>query len=292
MRIGIAGLGRMGRAMAERLMECGHEVSVWNRSPEKAEGLAEAGAARAETAADLASRSETIVSVLTDAPALQAVYGGETGLLAGDVAGKLFIEMSTVQPETQEALAEKVRAKGAAYVECAVSGSTGPARQGKLVGLAGGEAADLERARPVLDQLCRRVEHAGPVGAGASLKLAVNLPLVVYFQALGEAYALCRHLGLDPAKLVEIFADTSGGPNILKARGPQIAEALAGGNPPPSFDVDNIRKDLRTMVAEAEARGTTLPLAAQALHIYEEAAAKGWAGRDGATLAAYWPGRT
>ena len=291
MRIGVVGMGRMGRAIAERLMECGHVVVVWNRTIDKATPVVEAGGRLAETRAQLATEVDLVVTCVTDAAALRGVFEGPSGLLSGAIAGKLFVEMSTVQPAAQVALAERVRGGAAAHVECAVSGSVGPARQGKLIGLVGGEPGDVARTRPVLERLCRRIEVVGPVGAGASVKLAVNLPLVLYFQALGEAYALCRHLGRDPAWLVDLLSDTSGGPNLLKARGPAIAQALAGGDPPPAFGVDSIVKDLRTMVAEGGARGVSLPMAELALRIYEEAGASGWAGRDGATLAAYWPGR-
>jgi 3-hydroxyisobutyrate dehydrogenase len=293
MRIGIAGLGRMGTAIAERLIEVGHQLVVWNRSPEKAKPLVEAGASAAASPADLAARAEAVITILTDAKALDAVYRGPSGLLAGDVKGKLVIDMSTVQPETEIALAEEARGKGAAFVECPVGGTTGPARAGKLIGLVGGEATDVQRARPILEQLCRRIEHVGPVGAGASMKLAINLPLLVFYQALGEAYALCRHLDLDPAAMMDLFADTSGGPNILKVRGPAIATALAGGPPvPPTFDVDSIRKDLRTMLAEGKRRGVELPLVARALAVYDEASAAGWGARDGSSLPAFWSSRS
>jgi 3-hydroxyisobutyrate dehydrogenase len=292
MRIGIAGLGRLGSAMAQRLAECGREVVLWNRSPEKIAPLVERGAAAAVSPADLASRAEIVLTVLTDAAAMEAVYHGADGLLSGDAAGKLFVEMSTVQPATQVALSEKVRARGAMFLECPVGGTTGPARQGKLIGLVGGEATDLERARPVLEQLCRRIEHAGPVGSGASLKLAINLPLMVYYQVLGEAYSLCQHLGHDPVALMELFADTSGGPNILKIRGPAIGGALKGVEiKPPTFDVDAVRKDLQTMIAEAQALGRSLPLVERTLAVYDEAAANGWDKRDASMLAGYWPGR-
>src|SRR5438034_622573 len=104
--------------------------------------------------------------------------------------------------------------------------TVGPAREGKLFGFVGGDEGDVARAKPLLDQLCRRVEHVGPIGAGASMKLAINLPLLVYYQALGEALSLCRPLGLDPARLMDIFADPSGGPNKLKLRWPLTAAAL------------------------------------------------------------------
>jgi 3-hydroxyisobutyrate dehydrogenase len=292
MRIGVAGLGRMGSAIAARLIDVGHEVTVWNRTAEKVKPLAAAGAKSASSPAQLASAVEAIVTILTNREAIAAVYEGPAGLLAGDVKGKLVVEMSTVQPETEAALADKVRAKGAAFVECPVGGTVGPAREGKLLGVAGGTAEDFARAKPLLAQMCRRVEHVGPVGAGSSMKLALNLPLMVYYQAMGEAYVLCRHLGLDPKWLMEFMSDTSGGPNVLKARAPKIAEALAGGDGgPPAFDVDSIRKDLATMVAEGKTRGASLPLAERTLAIYDEAARDGWGKRDGASLPAYWPMR-
>lgn len=285
MRVGIAGLGKMGAAMAARLVETGSEVAVWNRTRARANA---SGLPVAETPRELAARSDVVMTTLFDGAALEAVFRGADGLLAG-AAGKLFIEMSTVRPETQAALAAEVRAAGGAYVECPVGGTTGPARAGKLLGLVGADAADLERARPVLDALCRRVEHVGPVGAGAAMKLAVNLPLLVFYQALGESVALVRHLGLDPAWLVELMSDTSGGANVLKNRGPSIAKTLAGDDPGGvTFDIDSIRKDLRTMVAEAESRGFGLPVASRALAVFDEAGKQGWGGRDGTWLPAYW----
>jgi 3-hydroxyisobutyrate dehydrogenase len=292
MRIGVAGVGKMGAAIAQRLMEVGHQVTVWNRTADKVAPLTKAGAKAAATPAALASDVEVILTILTNAEAQAAVYGGPAGVLAGDIDGKLVIDMSTVQPEPQIALAGKVRAKKAAFVECPVGGTTGPARQGKLLGLAGGEPGDVERARPLLDQMCRRVEHIGPVGAGSSMKLAINLPLLVAYQALGEAYVLIQHLGKEPKWVMELFSDTSGAPNVLKVRGPAVAEALAGGTGiAPAFDVDSIRKDLRTMIAEAKVRGAELPLAERALGVFDRASKEGWGGRDGSSLPSYWPGR-
>lgn len=292
MKIGIAGIGKMGRAMADRLKEVGRSLVVWNRTAEKTKGLAEAGMEVAATPRELALKSDVIITILTDAPAIESVLAGKDGLLAGDAAGKLFIEMSTVQPDDQIAFAGLVRAKGGRYVECAVGGTTGPARQGKLIGLVGAESGDFEAAKPVLEQLCRRIERIGPVGTGASMKLAVNLPLAVYYQTLGEAYALCRHLGRDEGWFIELLADTSGGPNILRARGPMIAAALKGTDPSPvSFSVDTLRKDLRTMIAEAKHRGYELPVVERALSVYDEASEAGWGQRDGNALPRYWSTR-
>lgn len=292
MKIGVAGLGRMGAAIARRLLDVGHEVVVWNRSPARAEPFSALGADVAPTPLDLARRADAVITIVTDAAAIDAVYGGPDGLLAGDVTGKLFIEMSTVRPEDERALAERVAAVGATMVECPVGGTVGPALQGKLLGLAGGTAADFARAKPILEQLCRRVDHVGPIGAGASMKLAINLPLAVFWQAFGEAYSLCKHLDVDRGWLVELFADTSGGPNVLKARGAAVAKTLATAESgSATFDCDSIRKDLRTMVAEAHGLGFDLPIAERTLAVYDEASRAGWGGRDCTELPAYWSGR-
>jgi len=279
----------MGAAVAGRLMSVGHDVMVWNRTREKTQALALAGASVAETPAELATRAEIIITFLTDAAAIDATYHGSSGLLAGEVRGKLFIDMSTVRPETETALAAKVSLTGAALIECPVGGTVGPAKEGKLFGFVGGAAGDLARAKSVLDQLCRRVEHVGAIGAGASMKLAINLPLLVYYQALGEALSLCKNLNLDPARLLDIFADTSGGPNMLKVRGPAIAATLQGkATTPVTFDIDLIRKDLRTMIDEANARGLTMPLTSRALDCYDEASRDGWGAKDATMLPARW----
>jgi len=266
----------MGAAIAQRLMNLGHEITVWNRTPAKTTPLAAAGAKVAATPSQLAASSEAIITILTDAAAIDAAYHGRDGLLSAGTSGKLFVEMSTVRPETERKLAAKIREKSAAMVECPVGGTVGPAKDGKLFGFVGGEAADVARARPLLDQLCRRVEHVGPVGAGASMKLAINLPLLVFWQAFGEALALCRSLGLEPARIVDIFADTSGGPNVLKGRGPVLAAALQGKDTGPiTVDIDAMRKDLRTMVEEAQSLGTSLPVTSRALECYDEASRAG-----------------
>jgi len=290
--IGIAGLGKMGAAIAQRLIEVGHKVTVWNRSADKVRPVAQMGATVASTPAELAKSADTIITILTDGAAIDAVYHGPSGLLAADVRGKLFIEMSTVQPQTEVALADKVRAKGAAFVECPVGGSTGPARQGKLIGLMGAAPPDAERAKPILDQLCRRLEHCGPVGAGSVMKLTINMPLMIYWQALGEALALCRPLGLDPGRIMDLLSDTSGGPNVLKVRGAGVASMLKGGDGGPvTFDIDSAVKDLRTMLTEGQARGLDLPLVEKTLACYEETKRKVSGTAEVSTVSVYWANR-
>jgi 3-hydroxyisobutyrate dehydrogenase len=292
MHIGLAGIGKMGSNIGPRLMECGHKLTVWNRSAQKTKPLVDAGASAAKTPAELVSAVEAVITILTDAAALDAVYHGSGGLLAGDAKGKLFIEMSTVPPEAQVALAEKVRAKGAAYVECPVGGSVAPARAGKLLGLMGGEPADVARAKPIVDQMCRRALHAGPVGSGAILKLAVNLPLMIYWQALGEQLAMCKPLNIEPAELLDFLSETSGAANVLKQRMPGIAARLK--REPSSiatFTLDGGIKDVRAMLAEGKRRGVEFPLLQQTLTCYEEAKRHMDGSDEVSNVAAYWPGR-
>jgi 3-hydroxyisobutyrate dehydrogenase len=290
MHIGIAGLGRMGAAMALRLLDVGHAVTVWNRSSDKLKAAIESGAKASATPSELASAADVTLTILTDAAAIASVYEGPQGLLAGTIAGKTMVEMSTVRPHVVTALGEKVRAKGAALIDCPVGGTVGPARQGKLLGLAGGAKEDVERLRPLLEQLCRRVDHVGPLGSGTSMKLAINLPLAISFQALGEAYILCRDLGLDPAYVMEIFSESSGATTMLKTRAPAIAQVLAGKpGQPPAVAIEVLRKDVATMVEEARGRGAELPLASVALAILEQAEKAGWGGKDATELPSFWP---
>jgi 3-hydroxyisobutyrate dehydrogenase len=189
----------------------------------------------------------------------------------------------------QQQVGARVRAKGARYLECPVGGSVGPASQGNLLGFAGGAAQDLERARELLALLCRRIEHVGELGAGATMKLAINLPLMVYWQTLSEALSLLQPLGLDPARVVEILTETSGGPTMLKTRGPFIAKALSGdASSPVSVNVATMRKDLRAMLDQAAQQGYRLPLTALTLQTFEQAGEAGLDGADCTQLPVWW----
>ena len=292
MHIGVAGLGGMGAAIAARLLEVGHQVTVWNRNAAKTKPLADAGAKVAATPADVASACEAVITILTDGAAIDAVYNGPSGLLSGNVKGKLLIEMSTVAPKVPVELAAKVRAKGAALVECPVGGSIAPARQGKLLGLMGAEPADAERAKPILTQLCRRLEHCGPVGTGAQMKLAINLPLMVAWQAYGEAFAIARSVGWEPKRLLDLFVDTNGANPALKNRADMIVTMFEGRDPgPTTFSISNAAKDLRTMVEAGTSGGADMTVTKATLAAFEDANKHGFGGDDGARQSVYWSQR-
>jgi 3-hydroxyisobutyrate dehydrogenase len=290
--IGIAGTGNMGANIGARLMVVGHKLTVWNRTVDKVKPLVEAGASEAETPAQLSAAVETVITILTNTDAINAVYHGPTGLLASDVAGKLFIEMSTVPPAIQTELAAKVRNEGATYVECPVSGSVLPARSGDLLGLMGADPADAARARPILDQMCRRVMHAGQVGSGALLKLAVNLPLLVYWQALGEQLSLCKSLTIDAGELLDFLSETSGAATVLKHRMPGIiAKLKMEPSGQISFNIDGGLKEVNQLLAEAAKRGLELPLLKQTLTCYEEARRAVGGHEEVSNVAVYWANR-
>ena len=169
-----------------------------------------------------------------------------------------------------------------------MGGTTGPARQGKLFGFMGAEEGDAELAKPILDQLCRRLEHVGAVGNGALAKFTINMPLMIYYQALGEALSMARDIGLEPERLMDMIADSSGGPNMMKQRGPSVAKLMKGEETPVTFDIAGCMKDLQSMQAEAKARKLSLPLVQMTLACMEESASKGLGGKEAAMHSVYW----
>ena len=289
MHIGIAGTGKMGSAIGSRLLSLGHPLTLWNRTEERARPLLDAGAKWAESPRALAESVDVVITLLTNEAALDDVYGSESGLLSGQVKNTTFIDMSTVRPAKPQEMARRVQAVHATFLECPVGGSVGPAKEGKLLGFVGGDADDLRKVQPLLDVICRRVEHVGPHGAGATMKLAVNLPLMVYWQTLGEALSLIEPLGLDPKRVIDILSDSSGGPNMLKVRGGMIAQTLSQKmNDQVTVNVATMRKDMQAMLNQAEATQKNLPLTALALQQFDAAAQSGLDARDCSELLVWW----
>lgn len=282
----------MGAAIAQRLMSVGHEVAVWNRNQSKTKALTDAGAKLFTSPAGLVEGCEvTIVMLLNDA-AIEAVYRDPNGILKAGLAGKLVIDMSTVRPDTMTSVGTMAVRQGAAFVEAPVGGTVGPAKEGKLLGLVGGTKADVARAMPILEQLCRRIEHVGELGSGSMMKLAVNLPLLVYWQALGEALTICKPLNLPADRLIDILTDTSGAPTAMKGRGPAIAKVL-GGAPlgETAFGLNAAKKDLACAVQFGASIHAELPVTASALACYEEAEAAGLGDADATAVSTRWSRR-
>jgi 3-hydroxyisobutyrate dehydrogenase len=292
MKIGVCGTGRMGSSIAQRLISVGHEVGVWNRNSAKTKPLIDAGAKLFASAAELMAGCDVVIVMLLNDAATEAVYRGPSGILTSKLAGKLVIDMSTVRPDTMKSNGSSVLQQGAAFVECPVGGSTGPAKEGKLFGLVGGAKADITRAMPVLEQLCRRIEDVGALGSGATMKLAVNLPLLVYWQALGEALAICKPLNLPADRLIDILSDTAGTPTAMKGRGAAIARVL-GGAPmgEAAFGLSAAKKDLATAIQFGASIQAELPVTASALACFEEAEAAGLGDADATAVSVRWTQR-
>lgn len=286
--IAIAGTGRMGTAYAKRLIECGHAVTVWNRTAAKTAAATDAGATLAADVAGLA-KAEVILVALTDAAAVADVIDA---LIGAGIAGKLVVDLSTLLPDETRAIAARVTAAGADFVDCPVGGTVAPALKGQLLGMAGGTDAAFARAKPVLDHLCKRVEHLGPAGNGAAMKLAVNLPLAVYWSTLAEALAMIDGAGIPADLAVSLLADSSGGPNVLKNRAQVVIDTLNGTDQPGTFDIAGLAKDLTLALKQAEATGQSLPLSQDALASYRAALDAGLGRFDGSSLTRHLLGQS
>lgn len=288
MKIGLCGTGRMGVAMGERLIEKKHALAVWNRTARKAKPLVDAGAVRVATPAALFDEADLVIVVTIDDKAAKAVYEGRDGILSASLKGKLVVEMSTLKPETNKRLEKLVRERGGAFLECPVGGSVAPARQGNLLGMAGGTPAAWKRAKPVLEDLCRKVERMGPVGAGSTMKLAINLPLLTYFEALGEAISLSESAGIKRSLAAEFLTESSGAAKVAGPRIPGVMDAVAGKpSKAVSFDISGAAKDAALMVDTARKAGFRLPAIDAARKSFAEAAKGPWGGRDFSLLAAW-----
>lgn len=275
MRVGVAGLGRMGSVLVSRLLTAGHDVSVWNRSPAAAGPLAAEGARVAATPALLAAGADVVVVLVSDDVAVRRVWGAADGLLAGPVAGKLLVESSTVAAATVAEMGFAARAAGAAVVDLPVSGTVAPARAGQLLGLAGGEAGEVARAGEVFDVWCRRVVHLGPAGSGITAKLALNMAMACLWAALGESYAFAEAAGIDRSAFTDVLLDSPLAGPAVTGKADLLRTPAVPADGVPSFDVAGVRKDLVAMVSTATAAGVPAAVAAAALAQFSGAVATG-----------------
>ena len=281
--VGLLGTGRMGAAMARALATAGYEVVLWNRTPGPAAELATAIDGRTvATPADAARAADVCVTMLADGAAVDAVYAGPDGLLAGAHPGSVFADASTVAPATLRAHVAAAAAAGAGLLDTPVSGSVGLAESGKLTIMVGGAAADLERARPILEAMAGTVFHLGPLGTGAAMKLAVNTLIFGLNQAVAEGLSLAEAAGIEgPVAYDVLTASAAGAPLVAYKR----AAFLEPETTPVAFSLDLAAKDLRLIAALAEAVGVDMPQARTNLRAIEAAAAEGGGDRDFSAVA-------
>ena len=259
MKVGIVGLGRMGAAMAERLRQEGFEVSGWDRNSRTAQGAAWLQIAAG--AADVAARADVVISSITDDHGVRGIFSGPQGFFETDIKGKLFIEMSTLQPMTARELAPLVEARGASFIDSPVLGTIPQARSGALLAMVGARPEVLDRARPVLGKLTKRIAHMGPNGAGYAMKLAANLGLGAYIQALAESLALGLRQGLTVEQMLDVILDGPVACGWLKSK----LDVVKGGTGEMTLDIRTLRKDFMSMVATGAQGGVPMPLASATL---------------------------
>jgi 3-hydroxyisobutyrate dehydrogenase/2-hydroxy-3-oxopropionate reductase len=281
--VAIVGTGRMGSAMARSLARAGHEVIVQNRTRSSCEALAgEIRARVVDTPAQAAAAADVAITMLADDTAVRSVFTGPDGLVAGAHEGGVLIDMSTVLPDTIRSLAEAVRATGSGILDAPVSGSVSLAEAGTLTLMVGGEAADLERARPVLESLAKTIFHLGPLGAGAGMKLAVNAVIFGLNGALAEGLVLAEAAGVDRAVAYDVIAAGAAGAPYLGYKRAQFVDPETA---PVAFTLALTEKDLRLITQTAEALGQPLPQTAVNLELIRAASTEGRAGRDFAAVA-------
>jgi len=269
--LGFIGLGAMGSRIAGRLQRAGHSMTVYDRNAKRVEALASKGAAAARTPAEVAARSEIVLSCVADDAAVEAVLLGRAGALEGVLPGALVVDLSTVSPVTSRLVADAARARDAAFVDAAMSGSTPQAEQGALVVFAGGEPDAVERARPILDTIAKTVFHIGQAGAGTTMKLVVNTLLGAGLQILAEALALGEKAGIDRKRLAEVLGETA---VISPAQRGKLANAVAN-EFPSTFPVRLMYKDFNLVLAHAAALAVPMPTAAVAAQLCAAQDARG-----------------
>jgi 3-hydroxyisobutyrate dehydrogenase-like beta-hydroxyacid dehydrogenase len=267
-KIAFLGLGQMGTPMATRLLAAGHELTVWNRTIERAEPLRESGATVAGTPAEAGRTAEVAITMVTDPEALERVVFGPDGLSEALGPGRLLLEMSTVGPDEVRSIAERLP-DGVDVVDAPVAGSVPQATEGELKVLAGGSDVAFERARPILETF-GSVRHVGGPGAGAAMKLVVNSTLGAAITAVGEAVALADALGLDRGTTLDVLSGSQLGPTVSSKR-----ESIQTGAYPPRFKLSLAAKDLRLVADAAASTGRDLPVATAARTWLERALAAG-----------------
>jgi len=277
-RAGFLGLGTMGGPMAGRLLSSGTPLVVHNRDRAKAEPLLAAGAEWADSprAVGRAASGGLVFVMVTDIRAVRAVLFGPKGAAAGAAPGTLIVNLSTIAPEESRGVAERLGRRGIHYLEAPVAGSLDAAKRGELIIFAGGEAADLARARPSLERLGRSVEHLGPVGAGASMKLVNNLVMVATLAADAEAIVLAEAFGLDPTRAVDLLLAGGGASKALENK----RDAFLRRDYAVRFKLSLADKDLRLVGRAAREVGARTPIAREAKRLADEAMRAGFADQD------------
>ncbi|AYN38473.1 NAD(P)-dependent oxidoreductase [Streptomyces dangxiongensis] len=276
MPVGFIGLGVMGQPMALRLASAGTPLVVWNRTAERAEALRAAGAEVAADPGEVFARAETVLLMLADGAAVDAVLGRGTPALARRVAGRTVVHMGTTSPEYSHALEAEIRTAGGRYVEAPVSGSRVPAERGQLVGMLAGERDAVTAVRPLLDPMCRETFVCGPAPGALLMKLSVNLFLITQVTGLAEAFHFAERQGLDRGLFLEVLDAGPMASAVSRMKAPKLRER--------DFAVQaaalDVLKNNRLIAEAARTAGLASPLLDVCHSLFEETVAQGHGGAD------------
>ena len=280
-RVGFAGMGTMGAAMAANLARAGAPLTVWNRTPGRTAGVVALGAADAPTPSALAAASDVVVLCLSDTPDVEAVLFGPGGVASGASPGSLVIDCSTISPEASREFAAALEGQGVGFVDAPVSGGSEGAQKGTLTIMCGGSETDVERARPFLSAMGKAITHMGPVGAGQATKAVNQVILAGTYLGVAEGLVLAMKAGLDAERVVEALSGGAAGSWVLQNRsGRMIADDY-----PLGFRIALHRKDLGIALELARQVGAALPVAGMAEQIENGLIAQGHGDDDNSALA-------
>jgi 2-hydroxy-3-oxopropionate reductase len=274
--VGFIGLGIMGSPMAVHLADAGFTVVGHNRTPDKARPLVEAGGRAAESVADAVRDADVVAVMVPDSPDVREVLAGPDGVFAHAKPGTLVIDFSSIRPDVTAELAEQARAQGFRLLDAPVSGGEAGARNAALSIMVGGDAADFEAARPVLDAVGKTIVHVGPSGAGQTVKAANQLIVATNIQALAEAVEFLRAYGVDLEAALEVLGGGLAGSAVLNQK---KANMLAG-DFPPGFRIALHHKDMGIVTSAAREAGVVLPVGALVAQLMASALAVGDGGLD------------
>ena len=282
--VGLIGLGLMGHPMGANLLKAGYELTIWNRTASRGDDLVARGARRAANPRELASASEVVITIVSDPPALESVLWSEAGVFAGMRRGSVLIESSTVSPNLEKRAAASAAALGAEFLEAPVTGGTWGAEKGELVFMAGGEASTLERVQPVLSAMGKKWFHLGPVGAGQTVKLAMNLLLDLEVEAFAEALALVTRAGVPGQSLFDVMQSSMGRSGVIELKGGNMLK----GEYKPSFPLRLMHKDVGLALDLGNQLGVPLPAAAAAREVLSAVKGAVKEDVDFSALATFW----
>jgi 2-hydroxy-3-oxopropionate reductase len=279
-RVGFIGLGIMGKPMARNLMDADYELTLYNRSPEKARELGEAGASVAASPEEVAQNSDIIITMLPGPPEVERVVAGEGGLLEGATEGSLLVDMSTSSPVLARDLARTARERGVGMLDAPVSGGDVGAIEGTLSIMAGGGEEDFERAKPLFEAMGTTVTHVGPVGAGQVTKAANQIVVALVIEAVSEALVLGSAGGVAPEKILDVLSGGLAGNKVMEVK----REKFLSRDFKPGGKAEFHRKDLGIALAAGREYGVVLPVTAAVYQMFEAMMAGGRGGRDHSAL--------